>query len=293
MKKTGILIAVIVMLTACQHNEDRSDAYGTFRADKVMVSAQANGQLIYNAIEEGAVVDQDHLMAIVDTTDYQLQVLQLQQTVKATATRINQIDAQEQVQQQQKDNLLTDLARVRNLIKGGAATQKQLDDLQGAIALTEKQIQATQTRKNTVLAEIDNLNIQIDRAKEALKNCMVYNPVKGTVLTKLMYNGETATFGKPLYAIADMKNLNLKVFVSGEQLQNIKPGQKAEVLIDGTKGKLKTMEGTVVKIAENAEFTPKIIQTREERVKLVYAVEVKVKNDGTLKIGMPGEVNFK
>ena len=293
MKKI-ILLSVFATLifTACEHQESRSDAYGTFSADKVMVSAMANGQIVFMDIEEGEILEKGQLTAIIDTTDLKIQIRQLESAVNATSTRLAQIDAQAGVQLQQLENLKTDISRTESLIPDGAATQKQLDDLLGAEKLIEKQLQATIVQKSSVNAEINSIRIKIESAKEALRKCYVHNPVDGVVLSKLMYTGEVATFGKPLYTIADLSTIDLKVFVSGAQLPEIAIGQSVEVIVDDGPEKVRKLRGKVAHIAENAEFTPKIIQTKEERVKLVYAVTVRVNNDGSLKIGMPGEVNF-
>ena len=293
MKKI-ILLSVFAALifTACEHQESRSDAYGTFSADKVMVSAMANGQIVFMDIEEGEIIKKGQLTAIVDTSDLKIQIRQLESTVNATATRLSQIDAQAEVQRQQLENLKTDISRIENLIPDGAATQKQLDDLLGSKKLIEKQLHATLIQKSSVNAEISSMKLKIESVKEALRKCYVHNPMDGVVLSQLMYNGEVATFGKPLYTIADLSAIDLKVFISGAQLPEIAVGQTVEVIIDDGPDKVRKLEGKVAHIAENAEFTPKIIQTKEERVKLVYAVTVRVNNDGSLKIGMPGEVNF-
>jgi HlyD family secretion protein len=293
MKKI-ILLSVFAALifTACEHQESRSDAYGTFSADKVMVSAMANGQIVFMDIEEGEILEKGQLTAIIDTADLKIQIRQLESAVNATSTRLAQIDAQAGVQRQQLENLKTDISRTESLIPDGAATQKQLDDLLGAEKLIEKQLQATIVQKSSVNAEINSIRIKIESAKEALRKCYVHNPVDGVVLSQLMYSGEVATFGKPLYTIADLSTIDLKVFVSGAQLPEIAIGQSVEVIVDDGSEKVRKLRGKVAHIAENAEFTPKIIQTKEERVKLVYAVTVRVSNDGSLKIGMPGEVNF-
>lgn len=293
MKKIILITTTIALLfTACENREDHSDAYGTFSADKIMVSSLANGRIVFADYEEGEKIGEGELVAIIDTTDLVLQIRQLYSSIKATTTKLSQIDAQAEVQKQQMKNLSVDIKRVKKLIPDGAATQKQLDDLNGAFQLTEKQLSATLSQKESVLAEISSMRVQIERTEEAVENCYVHNPTEGIVLTKMAYKGEVANFGKTLFTIANLKNIDLKVFVSGAQLPEIKIGQEVKVLVDdGVDGK-RELSGEVVHIAENAEFTPKIIQTKEERVKLVYAVKVCVENDGSLKIGMPGEVNF-
>ena len=293
MKKIHISLFALLMMSACSPTNESSDAYGTFEADRTLVSAMASGQLLFSAADEGRVMPEGMLAAIVDTTDYLLQLRRLESIVTATATRIEPIDAQAEVQQQQKENLLLDKERVERLIPDGAATRKQLDDINGAIRLIEKQYLATLSQKASVQAEIKSLEIQVQQAQEAIKKCYIHNPVQGTVLSKIAMPGEIVTFGKPVYSLANLSKLKLRVFVSGNQLAEIAIGQSVDVRVDNAEGGIKTYQGTITQIAENAEFTPKIIQTREERVKLVYAVIIEVENDGTLKIGMPGEVRFK
>ncbi|PID93926.1 MAG: HlyD family secretion protein [Bacteroidetes bacterium] len=294
MKIVGLLfVSCLLFFTACDTKHPRSDAYGTFTAEKIMVSAMANGKIVYTDYREGAILEKGTLVAIVDTTDLVLQIKQLHSRIKAVNTQLGQIDAQADVQQQQMTNLSLDIQRVQRLIPDGAATQKQLDDLQGAMRLLEKQRAATLSQKEAIRAEINSLRVQEERTAKALKDCYVYNPSPGTVLAALAHEGELATFGRALYTLSDLSVVELKAFVSGAQLPGIAIGQKVEVLVDDrAANQLRKMPGEVVYIAESAEFTPKIIQTREDRVTLVYAVKVRVVNDGSLKIGMPGEVNF-
>ena len=182
--------------------------------------------------------------------------------------------------------------RVENLIKDNAASQKQLDDINGTLNTLQKQVEMVMTQNNTVRSEFGNFDVQVQQIEDQIEKSIIKNPVRGTVLMKLAEPGEIMNFGKPLYKIADLSFLNLRVFVSGEQLPKIKIGQKVKVLIDDGKEDFREMEGTISWISSKSEFTPKIIQTKEERVNLVYAVKIKVINDGSLKIGMPGEVIF-
>ncbi|HRX67563.1 MAG TPA: HlyD family efflux transporter periplasmic adaptor subunit, partial [Tenuifilaceae bacterium] len=179
------------------------------------------------------------------------------------------------------------------MLADGAATQKQLDDVEGRISLANKQIDAIETQRKSVVAEIDVLKTQLVQIDDQLQRCRVVNPVAGTVLVRFAQQGEIVAMGKPLYKIANMDFLYLKVFVTGDQLSSFAIGEKMNVFVDGENGELLEKEGTVSWVSSSAEFTPKIIQTRDERVKMVYAVKVKVKNDGDLKIGMPGEVLLK
>ena len=293
--KTHILITIFLLaiFVGCSRENETSDAYGTFEADEVLVSAQTNGQLVYSIAEDGMQVKKDQLIAIVDTSSLVLSKELLQAKTGAIKTRISQIDAQVAVQNQQITNLKVDQERVKKLIPNGAATQKQLDDLNGAIALLHKQVEATLSQKSSVIAEMNALDVQMRQISDNIQKCYIKNPLNGIILSKLALQGEIVMFGKPVYTVADLSTLDLKVFISGAQLPEVKLNQPVKVMIDDGADNTRTLEGEVVWISKNAEFTPKIIQTREERVKLVYAIKIRVVNDGSLKIGMPGEVTFQ
>lgn len=291
MKKI-LYIALMVMVSACINNNDKADAYGNFEATEIVISALGQGEILQLDIEEGDVVQQSTRVGLIDTTDLHLKKQQLYKTIEAVRTGLNTIDAQLKVHLQQKKNLGVDKERIENLYREGAATKKQLDDINGAIDLVEAQLAATQSQKQKIMAEVETLDAQLSQVNEAISKCEIITTVSGTVLTKYAEKGEVAAAGKPLFKLADMTVMKLKVYVSGMQLPHIKIGQTVEVQIDDTKTKNRSLEGVVSWISSTAEFTPKTIQTKEERVNLVYAVKVRVMNDGSLKIGMPGEIYF-
>jgi HlyD family secretion protein len=206
--------------------------------------------------------------------------------------RLRNFDSQVRVQEQQRKNILVDKDRVANLLKDGAATQKQMDDITGGLDLLEQQILATQVQKEAARAEMATLESQIRQVEETLSKCYIISPLSGTVLVKFAETGEIAAIGKPICKVANLDELELKVYISGDQLPYLKIGQSVEVLIDRNQKEFTKLQGTVSWISSKAEFTPKTIQTKKERVNLVYAAKVRVPNDGTLKIGMPGEINF-
>ncbi len=283
---------LLTLLAACSSNNHRSDAYGNFEAVDVIVSAQGNGQIIEFELDEGMQLPQNGLVGLIDTSMLHLQKMQLQSKIKAVASKMLNIHAQVEVLQQQLQNLSVDQKRIQKLYQEGAATRKQVDDINGAVELTRKQINATRTQQQNISDEIAALEAQVDQINKSIENCTIINPVQGTVLSKFAEKGEVTAFGKPLYKIANLEALNLKVYVSGAHLPDIKLGQEVEVLIDKNAKENTHLQGKITWISDQAEFTPKTIQTKEERVKLVYAVKVRVKNDGSLKIGMPGEINF-
>ncbi len=292
MKKFIWIILISATAIACSNNDDKADAYGNFEATEVMVSAMAQGEILSLILEEGQQIESGADLGLIDTIDLSLKKQQLIMSKDAVYTGLITIQAQLEVQQQQKKNMLVDKDRIDKLFKDGAATQKQVDDINGAIDLINAQITATNAQKARIQAEAGTIDAQIDQVLEGLDKCQIINPVNGTVLTKYAEAGEVAVMGKPLYKIADLSEMKLKVYVSGDQLPHIKLGQEVEVQIDNTKKENSSMSGVISWISSSAEFTPKTIQTKDERVNLVYAVKILVKNDGALKIGMPGQVNF-
>jgi HlyD family secretion protein len=291
--KTKYLIPFIaIVFAACSGKDEKSDAYGNFEVDDIMVSAESTGKLLYFVAEEGKKMAAGELVAVIDTSDLVLKRNQLIAQKKAVSSKIENIQSQTDVQKQQQTNLNTDKDRIEKLLKDGAATKKQLDDINGQLDLVKAQIASTNTQYLTVTSELEVYNAQIAQVNESISKCSIFNPSVGIVLEKYTEPNEITTFGKPLYKIADMDEMTLRVYISGDQLPNIKLAQEVEVLIDQDKKTNRKLAGTVSWVSETAEFTPKIIQTKEERVNMVYAVKVKVKNDGSLKIGMPGEVNF-
>jgi HlyD family secretion protein len=278
-------------LSACKKS-DKSDAYGNFEAIEVTVSSQANGQILYLKILEGDLVKAGDTLGLVDTVDLSLKKEQLVKNLTVMEARLSSIRSQINVQEQQKQNLLVEKARLDKLFKDGAATQKQMDDMAGNLDLIDAQIQATKVQQEGVYAERASLKIQIGQVGESISKCLVISPTDGTVLTKFAEAGEVTSFGKPMFKVADLTQMELKVYVSGDQLPYLKIGDRVRVMIDRDRKDLQELSGVVSWISSTAEFTPKTIQTREERVNLVYAAKVIVTNDGTLKIGMPGEIDF-
>jgi len=188
--------------------------------------------------------------------------------------------------------MLISKERIDKLFKDGAATQKQVDEIDGQLNVINKQIKSIKTQNASILSELLALNKQIDELDYYISKCKITNPINGIVLTKFAEESEIVAQGMPLYSIANLNELTLRIYVDAIQLSQVKIGDKVEVLIDKTKDETQKLEGVIRWISAQAEFTPKIIQTKNERVSLVYAVKVTVKNNGYLKIGMPAEVNF-
>jgi HlyD family secretion protein len=292
MKNILITAAILLALFSCSSNKDKPDAYGTFEATEVTVSSQANGKILFLKVEEGQVIDSGVLVGVVDTMDLVLKKSQVKEQQLATAARRDDLAAQIDVLEQNKKNVMVDQARVERMLKDGAATQKQIDDIHASLSMIDKQIASVRSQYSSLEAQISTFTKQADQIDKSIADAHIVNPIKGTVLTKFAEPNEVTTFGKPVYKIADLTSLDLRVYVSGAQLPYIKIGQTVEVRYDRDENTNNKTEGIVTWISETAEFTPKTIQTKEERVNLVYAAKVRVKNDGTLKIGMPGEIRF-
>lgn len=290
----AILITITLLISSCSKEEKKSDAYGNFEAVETIVSSESNGKLQVFDVEEGMELEAGVIVGYIDTAQLTIKKQQLYSQKRAISTRTGTINAQVNVIREQINVAMIEKKRVENLLKDNAASQKQLDDINGNINVLEKQISQIQSQNTTTNAELKTFDSQVLQIDDQIEKSFVKNPLKGTVLMKFAEPNEIVTFGKPLYKIADLNVMELRIFVSGTQLPEIKIGQKVKVLIDNGKDGFKTIEGEISWISSKAEFTPKIIQTKEERVNLVYAVKVRVNNnDGSIKIGMPGEVLFK
>jgi HlyD family secretion protein len=292
--RNNLIIAMLsILLFSCTNKDEKSDAFGNFEADPVIVSSEVAGKILQLNVEKGQKIEAGFVAAVIDTVQAYLKLQQIEAQKEAVLAKRQTIQAQVAVFEEQKKNLQINEKRVLQMLDDGAATQKQLDDLTGQIGVIDKQIASTKTQFTSVTKELEVLETQQATTKDLLQRCTVTSPVNGTILETYVEQGELATPGKALFKIANLDELTLKIYVSGAQLSNVKIGQQVNVVIDKTATENQTLSGTVNWISSEAEFTPKIIQTKEERVKLVYAVKVAVKNDGTLKIGMPGEVSWQ
>lgn len=292
MKTITILIIASILLGGCKNNSEKADAFGNFEATEVIVSAETNGRILQLDPAEGTKLEKGEMIALIDTTLYHLQKSEIEAGMKSVLTRITSVNAQNDILNQQIGNLNVNVDRIGKMLKDDAATQKQYDDLTGQVAVLQKQIIANNTQKASISAELGVYQSKKATINEQIKRCNVISPIGGTVIEKYSEAGEETAAGKPLVKIADLSVVKLKVYVSGAQLGKIKIGEVCTVRIDkGDKG-YSSFSGTISYISDKAEFTPKIIQTKEERVVLVYAVNIEVKNDGTLKSGMPGEALF-
>lgn len=294
---TLIFSSIFVLgLTSCGKSNEDYDASGTFESTEVIVSAEGTGKILSFDIQEGQILTANQVVGTIDSTQLYLRKKQMQATQKSLLVRRPDVQKQIAALEQQISTAKTERKRVENLLKANASTQKQLDDMNAQVAVLEKQLVAQKTTLTTTNEGIseDNeaLKLQIAQLEDQLQKCQITSPINGTVLVKYAEMGEVAAPGKALFKIADTENMILRVYVTNDQLSQIKIGQKVKLFADSGKDDMKEYSGNVAWISSKAEFTPKTIQTRDERANLVYAVKVNVKNDGLLKIGMYGNVKF-
>lgn len=296
MKKILIVIgiAALAIFSACNNKDKNSDAYGNFEAEERIISPEIPGKIVFFDAEEGTVVDQGDTLAIIDTTDLILKVAVLQAQKEAVRTKLLSTHAQTAVYEQQKENSLAELKRFKRMLEDKAATSKQVDDLEAAIKVLERQINATGVSGISIESEIRTIERQIDQTRENIRKCYLLSPIRGTLTEKYAEAGEVALGNKNLMKIADLEHMYLRVYVSGDQLPEVKTGAEVGVFVDKNERENTPLKGVISWISSTAEFTPKIIQTKKERVNLVYAVKVRVDNpEGLIKIGMPGEIRLK
>ena len=292
MKQYLLQIFAGIILVSCSNDKNKPDAYGTFEATEVMVSSLATGQILKFDVEEGQLLDSGKMVGFVDTTDLWLKRKQAIETRDATGSRKDDITSQIAVQDQNRENVLVEKNRVERLLRDGAATQKQMDDINASLNLIDKQVASLKIQFGGISSQVASITQQIAQLDQSINRSKIINPIKGTVLTKYAEKDEVATYGKPLYKIADLSEITLRAYVSGSQLPLIHLGSTIDVAFDKDENNNTHIQGLVSWISPSAEFTPKTIQTKEERINLVYAVKVRVKNDGSMKIGMPGEIRF-
>ena len=291
MKKT-ITILLIATLFSCNKNKEKADGYGNFEATEITIASEANGKIEFLKVEEGAVLEPQTQVGLVDTTQLYFAKQQLVASKSTISSKSANVLSQKNVLYEQLKTAKIESNRIHNMFAENAATKRQVDEIDGKVKVIEEQIKSVGTQNAPIVNDVKSVEVQIAKINDQIAKSKIINPIKGTVLAKYAEPNEVTAFGKPLYKIADISEMTLRVYISEKQLSEIKIGQKVTVKIDGIE-EMKSYPGSISWIASSAEFTPKIIQTKEERVNLVYAVKVKVKNDGSLKIGMPAEIWIK
>lgn len=304
------LVFVSLLLISCNHNGPSFDASGTFEADEVIVSAELSGKILSFTVEEGDTLAKDKIIGTIDAENLSLQKEQVKASIEALGQKTSDVspqvklmEQQLQVQQSQLATMKHEKGRTENLLRQDAATGKQLDDINAQIEVMQKQMDVTQqqinvqrsnisTQNRGILSEGKPMEKRVAQINEQLQKANIVNPVSGTVISKYAEAGEIISAGKALYKIADLSVITLRAYISGSQLSQVKLKQPVKVLVDSGANKYREYNGVITWISDKAEFTPKTIQTKEERANLVYAVKVKVQNDGYLKLGMYGEVQL-
>jgi HlyD family secretion protein len=297
MKNNYILLFVMISFgLSCKTEKKDFDASGSFEAEEVIISGEATGVIKQFDVEEGQVLKAGEQIGYIDSTQLFLKKKQLQAQVDALLGKKPNIPSQLASLQEQLKSARREQTRISNLLKADAATPKQLDDINAQISVLEKQIAAQQSvlgiSSSGYNKEARPILVQIEQINDQLYKSRIINPIDGTVLEKYAVENEMTSPGKPLYKIADLSYLFLRAYITGDQLSQIKLNQKVKVFTDGGDGTSNKTEGIIVWISDKSEFTPKTIQTKDERANMVYAIKVKVPNDGAFKIGMYGELKF-
>ena len=291
-----MLFLAALLPVACSNNKTDYDASGIFESTEVIVSSQVSGQLMEFTVTEGQQLQADSYLGYVDTAQLYLKKQQLMASRTAVSSRSTSVPRQIASLKEQIATQKRELARFGNLVKLNAANQKQVDDIQSQLSVLEKQLAAqTELLVNNnqgISGESTALESQIAQIEDQLLKSRITSPIQGTVLTKYAEQGEFTAPGKALFKVSDMQQMYLRAYITSDQLTQLKQGQSVTVYADFGEDKMRTYPGTISWIADKAEFTPKTIQTRNERANLVYAVKIAVTNDGYLKNGMYGEVKF-
>jgi HlyD family secretion protein len=288
-----ILLVAAALLASCSGNEEKNDAYGNFEATEVVVSSEVSGLVTSAPVLEGSEIVEGQMLCTIDSLQNSLKVGQLDGMREATSSKEGTIEAQIAVLQAQKQTVEKDFVRISAMLRDGAATQRDFDNVSGQLSVINKQILQAKSQLAGIQGELKSITSQQSQVKDLIGKSVLKAPIAGIILDKYIEKGELAAPGKQLFKLANTKSLILKVYVTGAVLPKVVVGKRVVVYIDESAKSDSKLEGVVTWVSPQAEFTPKIIQTKEERVDMVYAVKVEVPNDGRLKIGMPGSVVFQ
>lgn len=289
--KNILTILATLALVSCNNSDNEADAYGNFEATEVTISAESNGKIEFLNLDEGMQLEKNAIIGQIDTVQLYLNKKQLLASKSIIYSKSANVLSQRNVEQERLKTAKIEQNRITTMFNENAATQRQVDEITGKVKVLQQQINSVETQNAPIINEVKSIEVQIEKINDQLNKSKIINPISGTVLAQYAEPNEITSYGKPLYKIADLSEMTLRVYFSETQLSSIKVGQELNVSIDENDG-AKTYKGKISWISSSAEFTPKVIQTKEERVNLVYAVKVIVKNDGSLKIGMPAEVKL-
>ncbi len=295
MKQWKILSLSGLLLAGCSAGDNGSDAAGAFEATEILVSAEAGGKIKAFDLEEGDRLEAGRMVGYIDTTQLYLRKMQLLSSLRSVDVRKPDIRKQIAALEQQIATARAEQRRMQNLVRAKAGNRKQLDDIENNLKYLQKQLDAHYSSLSKTTegadAEAEAMLYQVMQLDDQLQKSRILNPRTGTVLVKYAEAGEVTAPGQPLYKLADTDLLYLRAYVTADQLSRLKAGQSVDVYADYGTGR-RAYAGTIVWISDQSEFTPKGIQTKDERANLVYAVKVAVRNDGYLKIGQYGELTF-
>ena len=290
-------LSILLLFLSCGNGEGDYDATGSFEATEIIVSSEANGRIIELDINEGDQLQKEQIVGYIDSTQLYLQKMSLLSNAKGVIAQQPDINAQTAALKDQINSLKREKARVERLVAANAANQKQLDDIESELEIVESKLSAQKStlQKSSahITAQSSTLEIQVAQINNQLEKTRITSPISGTVLNRFAKAGELATMGTPLFKIANMGKMFLRAYVTNDQLAQIKLNDEVKVSVDDGAGNMKSYIGTISWISNKSEFTPKTIQTKNERANLVYALKIAVQNDGFLKIGMYGEVKFR
>jgi HlyD family secretion protein len=292
-----LAILIIVGTSSCNNKKSTPDAFGVFESTEIIVSSESNGKMLQFNVEEGKTYQQGEVLGFTDTLQICLQIKQLDASIGAAMARRPDFPSQVRTLYNTLEKLNKEKDRIATLVAANAASSKELDDINAEIIITNSEIARIESNltiaNNAIMEEVAAMRFEKMRLQDALAKCYIKSPITGTVLKKYIEPNELAFQGKPLFKIADLTNMFIRVYITEDMLSTISLGQHVDIHIDISDNNEKTIEGTVSWISSKAEFTPKMIQTKNERVNLVYAIKIAFQNDGSAKIGMPGDVKFK
>ncbi len=296
MKRSFAYPLLVLLAASCVEGNKAYDASGVFESTEVTVSAEGNGKILSLDLQEGDRLEAGQIVGCIDTVQLHLSEIQLEASRRAVGSGRLDISRQIAALESQIGKQRQELDRFTKLEKAGASNRKQVEDIQAQIETLERQLAAQKESLNSsnrnVSGQADALEAQIEQIRDRIRKCVITSPVAGTVLAKYSEAGEFAALGRALFKVADIDNIRLRAYITAEQLTALKLGQQVRVFADQGSSGRKEYAGTLIWISDKAEFTPKTIQTRDERANLVYAVKIAVENDGLIKLGMYGDIKF-
>lgn len=296
MKRSFAYPLLVLLAASCVEGNKAYDASGVFESTEVTVSAEGNGKILSLDLQEGDRLEAGQIVGCIDTVQLHLSEIQLEASRRAVGSGRLDISRQIAALESQIGKQRQELDRFTKLEKAGASNRKQVEDIQAQIETLERQLAAQEESLNSsnrnVSGQADALEAQIEQIRDRIRKCVITSPVAGTVLAKYSEAGEFAALGRALFKVADIDNIRLRAYITADQLTALKLGQQVRVFADQGSSGRKEYAGTLIWISDKAEFTPKSIQTRDERANLVYAVKIAVENDGLIKLGMYGDIKF-